>query len=95
MTGRVQGMTEENEIRGWTVWLMRLSAFVFAGYGAVCFVGADIPSYMFLKNDFVFFDFEKSAFTVFLEYTAMMVLWILIGYYMTKGVRRADESLFR
>lgn len=42
-----------------------------------------------------YFDFEKSGFTVFLEYIAMMELWILIGYYMTKGVRRADGSLFR
>ncbi|MBD5507160.1 MAG: DUF4405 domain-containing protein [Lachnospiraceae bacterium] len=95
MAGRTHGMAEENGIPGWTVWLMWLSAFVFAGYGAVCFVGADIPSYMFLKNQFVFFDFEKSIFTVFLEYTAMMELWILIGYYMTKGIRYADETFFR
>lgn len=95
MAGRAHGMAEVNGIPGWTVWLMRLSAFVFAGYGAVCFVGADIPSYMFLKNQFVFFDFEKRAFTVFLEYIAMMELWILIGYYLAKGVRHADGSLFR
>lgn len=95
MAGGAHGMTEENGISGWTVWLMRLSAFAFAGYGAVCFVGAAIPSYMFLKNEFVFFDFEKSGFTVFIEYTAMMELWILVGYYMTKGVRRADKLFFR
>lgn len=87
MAGKAHGMTEENRIPGWTVWFIRLSAFVFAGYGAVCFVRADILSYMFLKNEFVFFDFEKSGFTVFFEYAAMMELWILIGYYMIKGLR--------
>lgn len=95
MAGKAHGMTEENGISGWMVWLMRLSAFAFAGYGAVCFVRADILSYMFLKNEFVFFDLEKSGFTVFIEYTAMMELWILVGYYMTKGIRRADETFFR
>lgn len=40
-----------------------------------CFVHADIFSYMFLKNQFVFFDFEQSAVSVFAEYTAMMSFW--------------------
>ncbi len=87
MTGRAQGMTEENRIPGRTVWLMRLFAFVFAGYGAFCFVRADILSYMFLQIPFVFFDFEKSAILVLFEYTAMMELWILIGYYMIKELK--------
>lgn len=65
MAGKAHGMTEENGISGWTVWLMRLSAFVFAGYGAVCFAGADILSYMFLKNEFVFFDFKKTSLLCF------------------------------
>lgn len=38
MTGRAQRMTEENGISNRIVWLMRLPAFAFAGYGAVCFV---------------------------------------------------------
>lgn len=87
MTGKVHGMTEENGIPGWKIWLMRLSAFVFAGYGAFCFVRADILSYMFLQIPFVFFDVEKNAILVLFEYTAMMELWILIGYYMIKGLK--------
>ena len=48
----------------------------------------DIVSYLFLKNQFAFFDFEQTAVSVFLEYIAMMGLWIFAGYYFMKGVSR-------
>lgn len=65
---------------------MRLLALAIAGYGAFCFIKADIFSYMFLKMEFVFFDFGKSAFSVFSEDIAMMGLWVFIGYYAAKGL---------
>lgn len=68
------------------VWILRLLAFTAAGYGTFCFIRANIFSYMFLKTEFVFFDFEKSAFTVFSEYIAMMEMWVWIGYYTAKGI---------
>lgn len=75
------------------VWTLRLFAAVIAGYGAFCFIKADIFSYMFLKSEFVFFDFEKSAFSVFSEYIAMMGLWIWIGYYVAKGLGKLSSLL--
>ena len=66
------------------VWSMRIIAVLIAVYGGYCFVKADIFSYMFLKNDFAFFDFEKSAVLVFAEYIAMMTLWTFFGYYIAK-----------
>ena len=74
------------------VWLMRLFAFVIAAYGAYCFVNADILSYMFLKTEFVFFDFEKSAVSVFSEYIAMMGLWIWIGHYAAKILKKLSNK---
>jgi len=68
------------------VWIMRVIAAAAAVYGAVCFIKADIFSYMFLKNEFAFFDFEKSALSVFAEYIAMMTLWIFIGHYAARGL---------
>ena len=67
-------------------WLIQLSALAAAGYGAWCFVKADIASYMFLRNEFAFLDFEKNGFLVFTEYTAMMGLWVFAGYYAAKGL---------
>lgn len=62
-------------------WILRIIAVVVAGYGAVCFYKADIVSYMLLKNQFAFFDFEQATVSVFSEYIAMMGLWVFIGYY--------------
>lgn len=72
-------------------WFARIIAVVVAGYGAVCFYKADIVSYMFLKMQFSFFDFEKTAVSVFSEYIAMMGLWIFIGYYGMKGMNIAER----
>ena len=74
------------------VWTLRLFAFVAAGYGAFCFIREDIFSYMFLKTEFVFFDFEKSVFSVFSEYIAMMALWVWIGYYLAKGIGKLSAA---
>lgn len=79
-------------------WFSRLFALVVAGFGAWCFVRADIISYLFLKNEFAFFDFEKSSFLVLTECTAMMGLWVFVGYYVTRGIgkltckKRGDGS---
>ena len=69
------------------VWVIRFTAFALAVYGLICFIHADIFSYMLLKNQFVFFDFEQSAVSVFTEYIAMMSFWIFIGYYAAKCIK--------
>lgn len=67
-------------------WGARIAAVLIACYGAVCFYRADILSYMLLKNQFAFFDFEKGAVLVFTEYAAMMGFWIFISYYLGKSI---------
>lgn len=54
--------------------ILRVCAAAIALYGAVCFVHANVPFYMLLKVEFVFFDYDKSAVQVFAEYIAMMGL---------------------
>lgn len=70
------------------VWGLWLVAAVIAGYGLVCFIQKDIVSYMFLKNQFVFLDFEQGAVSVFAEYIAMMGFWIFASFYMIRGIGR-------
>lgn len=67
-------------------WLMRLTAILIAGYGLYSFLKADIASYMFLQNQFVFFDFEQNAISVLTEYIAMMCFWVFVGFYAAKGI---------
>lgn len=74
-----------------SLWIFRLVAVLIAGYGAVCFYKADILSYMFLKVEFAFLDYEKSAALIFTEYMAMMGFWVFIVYYVSKVIGRLSK----
>lgn len=64
--------------------IIKLMIVIICLYGIYCFIQNNMISYMLLTNEFVFFDFEKNTFIVLLEYLSMMILWINIGYFMTK-----------
>lgn len=73
---------EVSRLRSRIIWL---AAVLIAGYGVICFIRKDLISYMFLINEFVFFDYEQGILAVFLEYAAMMGFWIFAGFYLAKG----------
>lgn len=70
------------------LYVLRIAAAAIAGYGAVCFYRADIASYLFLKVQFVFFDFGRSGVSVVAEYTAIMGFLIFLVYYFVKGLNK-------
>lgn len=74
------------------LWILRLIAVLIAVYGAICFYRADIFSYLFLKVEFAFLDYEKSAVLIFAEYMAIMGLWVFIAYYVSKALEKASTS---
>ncbi len=43
-------------------------------------------SYLFLKAEFAFIDYEKNKVLVLLQNMAMIGLWVFIAYYMAKGI---------
>ena len=86
ITGMFKRFLKDRKMPAAAVWGLRLAAFVIAGYGLICFIQKDIVSYMFLKSQFVFFDFEQGAVSVFIEYIAMMGFWIFDGFYMFRGI---------
>lgn len=86
VTGIFRRLLKGRKLSGLSVWVLRLAAVLIAGYGLLCFIRKDIVSYMFLKNEFVFFDFEQSMLSVILEYAAMMGFWVLAGFSVVKGI---------
>ena len=48
-------------------------------YGAAAFVRRGIPAYLFLHTRFVFFDFAEPRPLFYLDYAAVMVLFITVG----------------
>lgn len=63
--------------------VLRLLAAAVSVYGVYGFVHQHIADYLFLRSQFVFFDFEQPLFLFFAEYIAMMGLWTCIAYYIT------------
>lgn len=62
-------------------WALRTAAAATAVYGAFAFVHREIGSYMFLKNEFVFFNFEEPLVLFFADYLAVMGLFVFVGHY--------------
>ncbi len=72
-------------------WILRILAFLIAGYGVYAFICRDIGDYMFLRIQFVFFDFNEPLFSFLLDYIAIMSLFIFIGHYFAEGAKRIDR----
>ena len=68
-------------------WAGRILAFMIAGYGMYAFIKRDIGVYMLLRSHFVFFDYEEPRVFFYLDYIAVMGLFILIGNYACAGLR--------
>ena len=92
IVGMFRGLCNRKKTPAVFVWLTYFIAIFIAGYGAYCFHKANILSYMFLKQAFVFFDFEQSAVSVFAGYITMMGLWVFIGFYTVKGLRKITSQ---
>ncbi|MDE7254304.1 MAG: DUF4405 domain-containing protein [Acetatifactor sp.] len=90
--GRCRKLTGGREQPPVVIWILRGMAVLIAVYGLYFFGRKNIISYMFLRAQFVFFDFEQSAAAVFAEHIAMMGFWIVAAYYMSKGIGRISAS---
>ena len=53
-------------------------------YGVYAFFKRQIPDYMFLKMQFVFFDYSESRLLFLADYLAVMVCFAVLGYGITQ-----------
>lgn len=70
-------------------WIARAAGAVIAGYGAYAFVKREIGSYLLMRIQFVFFDYEEPVFFFILDYMAVMGLFVFLGHYLSKGLKKA------
>lgn len=68
-------------------WVLHAVAIIIAGYGIYAFIKRDIGSYMLLKTQFVFFDFEEPLILFLLDYIASMGLFVFVGHYLSEGIK--------
>ncbi len=67
--------------------LLWAAAIAVSIYGAYAFGNRDMASYLFLKNQFVFFDFGQSRLRFLADYTSMMCLFACIGAVLSKRLK--------
>lgn len=73
-------------------WIVRAVGVLIAGYGVYAFVKRQIDSYMFLRNQFVFFDYEEPLILFLLDYVAVMGLFVFIGHYLCRCLIRVSRK---
>lgn len=71
----------------WQRWIIRMMPVVLSVYGGYAFIARSFWEYMFLKTRFVFLDFNEPVYQFLADYMAVMVLFVLAGYYISKMLR--------
>lgn len=59
-------------------------------YGLKVFIDTKLWQYMFYQVQFMFYDFNRMAFSVYLDYVSMMVLFAGIGYFVSDRMRKMN-----
>ena len=68
--------------------LLFLTGLLIAVYGAFVFADRDFPTYLFLRSEFVFLDYEEPVWSFYLDCLCLMGLWVFLSHYLSKGLRK-------
>ena len=90
--GRTPGGTSPSGASSARTWPLRIAGILVAGYGVYAFVRRGVTTYMFLRSVFVFFDYEEPLLFFYVDYIAVMGLFVWIGHYLAKLLRRAGTG---
>lgn len=72
--------------------VLRVLALLLAGFGVYAFRKNQIADYLFLKSQFVFFDFSQPPAQFFAEYLAMMGLFAAVSYYLGRALQKSKKK---
>ena len=72
--------------------LFRILGIVIAGYGLYVFMTRDLVTYMFLRTQFVFLDYSESPLSFYIDYLAMMGLFIWIAHYLSAILQKSGKK---
>ncbi len=73
--------------------VLRITAGGVSAYGVYAFIHRQIADYMFLKIQFVFFDFMEPLFFFMADYISIMLLFAFIGYYLLQLLQRGKKGI--
>lgn len=65
--------------------LLRILGVCIALYGIYAFFSRGFPGYIFLQNQFVFFDFDEPLVFLLLDHLAILGLFVWLGHYLARA----------
>lgn len=69
-----------------------LLGLVVSSFGLVALIKRDFPTYLLLKNEFVFWDYSESILRFYFDYVALMGLCIFVSHYLSKLFRKIGRQ---
>lgn len=66
---------------------LRFLAAAVAAWGIYGFLNREIGSYLLMRIQFAFFDFEEPLIFFFADYLAIMGLFVCVGHYLAAGIK--------
>ena len=81
MLGMMKNAAAPQNAPRWVTPLLRTAGAAAALLGAHALMRHSLLDYMFLRNQFVFFDTERPLSLFFLDYAAIMALWAWLAHY--------------
>ena len=69
-----------------------LTGLIIAGCGVWVFISRDFPTYLLLKTEFVFLDYNESKVLFYIDYLALIGLCIFISHYSSKMIRKFQKK---
>lgn len=81
MLGMMKNAAAPQRAPRWITPLLRTAGAAAALLGAHALMRHSLLDYMFLRNQFVFFDTERPLCLFFLDYAAIMALWAWLAHY--------------
>ena len=67
---------------------LRITAMLLGLWGLLAFIRREIGNYLFLRNQFVFFDFNQPPIFFVADTIAVMALFAMAGHYLAKLLKR-------
>lgn len=88
LMGMLRKATKINTISQRLMVVLRTLGTLIAAYGLYAAINRKLVSYMFLKNVFVFWNFDEPAIVFFFDYIAIMEFCVFIAYYFEKFMQK-------
>lgn len=84
--GKRRAAQPKNQMTGFMV------SLIIAAYGIYVFIKRDFPTYLFLRSEFVFLDYDEPKLLFLMDYLALMGVCIFVIHYGEKLLKKAGAG---